>query len=153
SQVTANPTFSTNTATDPNTQFSFFYSAPGLAMQVINEAINNSTHLWPAAVTFSPTVDILGFDGLPIPAVYAQGYQGDNGKRYLLVTNKSGASLPLNLQSGGTGIVGPFTVSSISSPDPTANNSPSAQTSVQIVTAPSLNPVTVGPYSVTRIEW
>ena len=40
--VMSNPSYSTNTATDPNTQFQFYYSASGVALQVANLAINSS---------------------------------------------------------------------------------------------------------------
>jgi hypothetical protein len=91
-QVAANPEFSTNTATDPNTQFQFYTSAPGLAMAVANRAINGGTRIWPTTVSGGPTVAIAGFDGNRIPAIYAQTYVAGNGSHYLLITNKS--SLP-----------------------------------------------------------
>ena len=78
-QVTADPNYSTNTATDPNTPFEFYASAPALALAVANQAINNSTHIWPTTVSGGPAVPIQGYDGNPIPAIYSQAYQGDNG--------------------------------------------------------------------------
>ena len=70
-QVEANPDYSTNTATNPLTQFQFYTSAPGLAMEVANQAINSGNQLLPTTVAGGPTVQILGFDGNPIPAIYA----------------------------------------------------------------------------------
>jgi len=151
-QIKANPNYSTNTATDPNTQFSFYYSAPALALEVLNLAINNSTNIWPTTVTGSPTVPILGYDGNPVPALFAQGYMGDNGTNYLVVTNKSGAAVPLGLEVNGSLLETMVTVSYVSNSD-TAQNTATDQTNVQIVTTTSPNPITIGPYSVTRIEW
>jgi hypothetical protein len=44
-------------------------------------------------------------------------------------------------------------VSYISNASDTAQNTAAAQTTVQIVTTTSPNPVTVGPYSVTLVQW
>ncbi len=151
-QVAANPNYSTDTATDPNTQFSFYYSAPALALEVLNLAVNNSTNIWPTTVTGSPTVPILGYDGNPIPAIFAQGYMGDNGLHYLLVTNKSGSSVPLALEVNGSLLETTVTVSYVSGSD-TAQNTATDQNNVQIVTTTSPNPITLGPYSVTRVQW
>jgi hypothetical protein len=147
-----NPDYSTDTATDPNTQFSFYYSAPALALEVSNLAINNSTNIWPTTVTGSPTVPILGYDGDPIPAIFAQGYMGDDGLHYLVVTNKSGSSVPLALEVNGSLLETTVTVSYVSGSD-TAQNTATDQNNVQIVTTTSPNPITLGPYSVTRVQW
>lgn len=152
-QVDANPNYSTDTATNPKTQFSFYYSAPALAMEIANQAINNSTHSWPTTVTGGPTVPILGYDGNPVPAVYAQGYPGDNGTSYLLITNKSGQAVPLGIEVNGSLLPGIVTLSYISNPSDTAQNTAAAQNNVQIVNTTAANPLTVGPYSLTRVEW
>jgi hypothetical protein len=153
SKVRANPSFSTNTATDPNTQFSFYYSVSGLCMQVVNQAVNDSNAVWPTVVNGGPTVPIQGYDGLPIPAVYAQAYQGVSGKHYLLVTNKSGTSIQLGIEVNGELLPGSVTITSVSNSSDVAANTATNQTNVQVASATSANPVTVGPYSVTRIEW
>ena len=75
-KVAGNPNYSTDTSTNPNTQYSFYYSTNALAMEVANLAINSSNATWPTTVTGGPTVPILGYDGNPVPAVFAQGYQG-----------------------------------------------------------------------------
>ncbi|HUE21278.1 MAG TPA: putative Ig domain-containing protein, partial [Bryobacteraceae bacterium] len=152
-QLAANPNYSTDTATNPNTQFSFYYSAPGLAIEVLNLAVNNSTGIWPTTVTGSPTVPILGYDGNPVPAVFAQGYVGENGVHYLVVTNKSGSAVPVGLEVNGSLLESTVTVSYVSNSDPTAQNTATDQNNVQIVNNTSPNPITVGPYSVTRIQW
>ena len=63
-----------------NTQFQFYYSTSGLALEVLNQAVNSSTATWATTVSGGPTVPILGYDGNPIPAVFAQGYQGGDGR-------------------------------------------------------------------------
>ena len=109
-QVTANPNYSTNTATDPNTPFEFYTSAPALALAVANQAINNSTHIWPTTVSGGPAVPIQGYDGNPIPAIYSQAYQGDDASNYLLITNKSAYPSKVTIQVNGTNMTRTLTV-------------------------------------------
>jgi hypothetical protein len=152
-QLANNPNYSTNTATDPNTQFVFYPSANALALQLLNTAVNSSTLTWSTTVSGGPTVPILGYDGNPIPALFAQAYRGANGTRYLVITNKSSESVPLAVEVNGK--LGPasVTASYISNPSDTAQNTATAQTTVQIVTTTWTNPMTIGPYSVTTLQW
>lgn len=150
----ADPNFSTNTATDPNTQYQFYTSAPGWAMAVANEAINNSSHFWRTTITGGSTVPIQGYDGQPIPALYAVAYQGDNGKRYLLITNKAAEAQYVRIRVNGENYESedPIVVASVSNSDAAAANTPTVQNTVEIVTTRERNPIIVGPYSVTRVE-
>ncbi len=152
-RLAKNPNYSTNTATDPNTQFDFYASANALALQVLNQAVNSSTFTWATTVSGGPMAPILGYDGNPVPALFAQAYQGAGGTHYLVVTNKSGRSVPLGLQVNG--VLGPpsLTVSYISNASPTAQNTPSARYTVQVMHATWSNPMTLGPYSVTTLQW
>jgi len=152
-QYRANPNVCLNTATDPNTQFSFYYSTSALALEIANTAINSSNATWPTTLTGGPTVPILGYDGNPVPAVFAQGYQGSNGTHYVLITNKSNASVPVAIEVNGTLLEETVTVSYISNSSDLAENTATDQNNVQIVTTSSPNPITVGPYSVTRVQW
>jgi hypothetical protein len=152
-QVIANPNYCTDTSTDPNTQFSFYFSTSGLALEIANPAINNSNATWPTTLTGGPVVPILGYDGNPVPAVFAQGYQGTDGTHYVLITNKSGSSVPVALQVNGSLLEETVTVSYISGASATAENTAANQNNVQIVTTTSPNPIAVGPYSVTRVQW
>jgi hypothetical protein len=147
------PNWSTDTATDPNTQYQFYTSAPGLAMEVINEAINNSTATWPTTVTGGPTVPIQGYDGQPIPAIYAQAYKGKGGVAYVVITNKSAATCTATIEVNGTGVGATMGVIWVSNPSALVANTPQAPTTVQIQTASSANPLTIGPYSVTVVKW
>jgi len=152
-QVKANPNYSTNTATNPNTQFQFYYSTNALALEVANTAINGSNATWATVVNGGPTVPIEGYDGNPIPAVFAQGYQGTGGQHYLLVTNKSNAPVQMAVEVDGNLLQQTLALTYISSTSDTAQNTATNQTAVQIQTATSPNPVTIGPYSVTLIQW
>jgi hypothetical protein len=152
-EVQKNPNYSTDTSTNPNTQYQFYYSTDALAMEVANLAINNSNATWPTTVTGGPTVPIEGYDGNPVPAVFAQGYQGTDGTSYLLITNKSNSSVQLAIEVDGNVLQSTVTVSYISNASDTAENTATAQNTVQIVTTTSPNPITIGPYSVTRVEW
>ena len=88
-----------------------------------------------------------------MPAIFAQGFQGTDGTHYLLITNKSSSSVPVAIEVDGNVLQSNVTVSYISSATDTAQNTATAQTAVQIVTTTSANPITVGPYSVTRVQW
>lgn len=153
SQVEADSTYSTDTSTNPNTQFSFYYSAPALGLEIVNQAVNSSNATWATTVNGGPTVPISGYDGQPVPAVYAQGYQGTDGTHYLVITNKSGSSVPMAIEVNGTLLENTVTISYISSTSDTTQNTASQQNNVQIVTTTSPNPITIGPYSVTRVQW
>ena len=122
-------------------------------MGIANLAINGSNATWPTTVTGGPTVPIEGYDGNPVPAVFAQGYQGTDGTHYLLITNKSSSSVPIAIEVDGDVLQSTVMVSYISNASDTAQNTATAQTNVQIVTTTSPNPITVGPYSVTRVQW
>jgi hypothetical protein len=153
-QYAANPAYSTNTATNPNTQFQFYMSAPGLAVQVANQAINSGTRIWPTTVTGSPMVNINGFDGNPIPAIYAQMYLANTGKHYLLITNKSGKSPMVSIRVNGAKVQGTLNVTYVSNSSPVAANSAQSPTNVQIqTTTTSSNPIQLAPFSVTTVMW
>jgi hypothetical protein len=150
-QVAANPDFSTNTATDPNTPFQFYTSAPGLAMQVANIAINSATRIWPTTVAGGPTV--AGASGDRILAVYAQAYVAASGRHYLLITNKSSLSQMATINLNGAAVQGALNVIYVSNSSPSAANTAQSPTNVQIQTAASSNPIQLAPYSVTTVWW
>jgi hypothetical protein len=152
-QVAANPDFFTNTAIDPSTPFQFYTSAPGVALGVANYAINDSTATWPTTVTGGPMVPILGYDGQPIPAVYAQGYRATTGRHHLLITNKSSATCSTTIQLNGSQVNDKLTVIAVSNPSGLVANTAQAPHTVQLTTMTSANPISVGPYSVTFVTW
>jgi alpha-L-arabinofuranosidase len=120
---------------------------------VANQAINNSTNIWTTTVTGGPTVPIIGYDGNPIPAIYAQAYKGNNGLHYLLITNKAAASLNVAIQVNGAHLTTTLNVSSVSNSSPAAANSAELPNNVQIQTATATSPLVIGPNSVTSVSW
>ncbi len=152
-QIAANPNFYTNTATDPNTQFQFYTSAPGLAVEVANQAMYNSTQIWPTTVTGGSTVPILGYDGLPIPAIYGQAYMGSAGNHYLVITNKASQAKLVTIRLNGVNVTGTLNVATVANASPSAANTAQAQNNVQIQTLTATNPLQVGSYSVTTVSW
>lgn len=152
-QVAGDPNFSTNTATNPNTQFQFYTSAPGLALEVANQAINNSANIWPTTVTGGPFVNIQGYDGKPIPALYAQGYMGNAGSHYVVITNKSPTTCTTTIQMNGVKVSGTLNVSTVTNPSGYVANTAAAPNTVQIQTMSLVNPISIGPYSVTVVKW
>ena len=82
-----------NSGTTTNTSglnFGFFLSAQAAGEAVANGALHNSIGVYATTTTGGPTAPTDG--GGSIPAVYAQAYQGGNGKRYVVLTNKSASS-------------------------------------------------------------
>jgi len=152
-QVTADPAWSTDTATNPNTPYQFYTSAPGLAMEILNQAINNSAGTWPTTVTGGPYVAIQGYGGQSIPAVYAQGYQGSGGKQYIAITNKSASTCTTTIKMNGKPVTASMTVTTVTNSSAYVSNTAAAPNTVQIQTSTSGNPISIGPYSVTVVEW
>ena len=152
-QVAANPNWATNTATNPNTQYQFYMSAPGIALEVANQAFNLATAVYPTTVTGGPTVPILGYSGTPVPAIYAQGYLGSSGKYHLVITNKSSITCTATLQLNSVQLKGTLNVSTVSNPNSLANNTATAQNNVVSQSFTSTSPITIGPYSVTAVAW
>ncbi|MGA2738087.1 MAG: hypothetical protein ABSG65_11650 [Bryobacteraceae bacterium] len=152
-QLAENPNYSTDTATNPNTQFQFYRSAPGLAVEVANTAINSGTQIWPTTVSGGPTVAISGFNGDRIPAVYAQTYVSVSGRHYLLVTNKSSAAQTATVVLNGATVQSTLNVIYVSNTSPTAANTAQSPNTVKIQTATSTNPIQLAPYSVTTVWW
>ena len=82
-----------NSGTTVNTtglNFGFFVSAQAAGEAVANAALHNSIGVYPTTTTGGPTAPIIGGS---IPAVYAQAYDGGNGKHYVVLTNKSASAM------------------------------------------------------------
>ena len=120
---------------------------------MLNQAVNSSNSSWATTVSGGPTVPILGYTGNPIPALFAQGYQGTDGSHYLVITNKSDSSVPLAVEVDGTLRPTSVTAAYVSNASDTAQNTATDPTNVQIVNTVWSNPMIIGPYSVTRLQW
>ena len=75
------------------------------------------------------------------------------GSNYLLITNKSGYPSKVTIQVNGTNMARTLTVTYVSNSDKSISNTASAPNTVQIKTVTSGNPVVIGPYSVTTVQW
>ena len=149
--------FTTNTAGLP---FGFFLTAQVCGSSVANWALTRSTAVYPTTVgTNCPTVpaDTNGPDGpqmaSTIPAIYAQAYQGGNGKRYVVLTNKGSNAVPVQITQDGAALTNQFLETFVSGRDPAATNSAPQSSPVHIQTAAVTNIVTLPEYSVVRLEW
>lgn len=82
----ANGGYITNTE---NLPFGFYLSAQAMAQSVAYWAVNRSIAVYPTSIgTNGPTVPSNTNFVATMPAIYAQAYQGGNGKRYVVLTNK-----------------------------------------------------------------
>jgi alpha-L-arabinofuranosidase len=149
--------YTTNTAGLP---FGFFLTAPVCGSSVANWALTRSTGVYVTSVgTNCPTVpvDTNSPDGpaltAAIPAIYAQAYQGGNGKRYVVLTNKGSNAVPVQITQDGVALTNQFLETFVTGNDPTATNTSPQSSPVQIQTATVTNGVTIPEYSVVRLEW
>ena len=132
--------YTTNTAGWP---FGFFLSAQVCGSSVADWALTRSTAVYPTTVgTNGPTVPAeTNGDGAYIPAIYAQAYQGGNGKRYVVLTNKGSNAVPVQITQDGAVLTNQFLETFVAGSDPSATNSSPQNSPVQIQSATATNPV------------
>lgn len=87
-----------NTSDYPTIDFKAYFTVPGLALKLANEAINGSYAVYKTTSTGSVHVPRTKKDS--IPAIYAQAYKGMDGKNYLLIVNKSAVAHNAYIQYG-----------------------------------------------------
>jgi hypothetical protein len=134
--------------------FGYFLSAQGSAEAVAFWAINRSSAVYPTTVgTNCPTVpmDTNGFGTMA--SVYAQGYQGANGRRYVLLTNKGSNAVPAQITQDGLALTNQFLETFVTGGDPSVVNVNPPANNVVIQSQLTNNPITIPPYSVVRLEW
>ena len=120
---------------------------------VLIGAINRSTAVCATTVgTNCPTVP-MDTNGTPLPAIYAQAYQGDNGRRYVLLTNKGSNAVPVQITQDGNTLTNPFLETFVTGSDPSVVNSNPATNNIVIQTMTVTNPVIIPEFSVVRLEW
>jgi hypothetical protein len=151
-----NTAYNHNTTTNTaGLNFGFFLSAQAAGEAVANGALYRSTAVYPTTTTNGPTVPIYG--GSNVPAVYAQAYQGGNGKRYVIVINKGASNLLASIKQDGVAQgnanTNKFLETFVTGADPSLTNSSPPPNNVSIQTQTGGNPVTIPPYSVMRLEW
>lgn len=139
----------TNTA---GLNFGFFVSAQAAGEAVANVALHNSIGVYTTTTAGGPTAPT---NGGSIPAVYAQAYDGGNGKHYVVLTNKSSSATVARITQGGADITIPMQMTFVTGTDPSASNSglPSDRVQIQTQAVPSSAAVPIPPYSVVRLEW
>jgi hypothetical protein len=137
-----------------NLPFGFFLSAQVTAEAVAYWAINRSTALYATTIgTNGPTVsDTTNYD-VTMPAIYGQAYQGGNGKRYVVLTNKGSNAAPVQIMQDGVALANSFLETFVTGSDPSATNSSPDLSPVFIQTQTTNNPVIIPEYSVVRLEW
>jgi hypothetical protein len=141
----------TNTQNSP---FGFYLCAQVTAEAVAYWAINRSTALYATTVgTNGPTVPDTTNYNATMPAIYAQAYQGGNGKRYVLLTNKGSDAAPAQILQDGVALTNSFLETFVTGSDPSATNTSPEVSAVEIQSQTATNPVTIPPYSVVRLEW
>jgi alpha-L-arabinofuranosidase len=141
----------TNTA---GLNFGFFLSAQVCGQAVANWALARSTAVYPTTIgTNSPGVSIETNGPATIPAIYAQAYQGGNGKRYVVLTNKGSNAVPVQITQNGVVLTNQFLETFVTGSDPAATNAPPPNSAIQIQSQLTNNPVTIPQYSVVRLEW
>jgi hypothetical protein len=134
--------------------FGYFLSAQGSAEAVAYWALNRSTAVYPTIVGANcPTVptDTNGIGTMP--AVYAQAYQGGNGKRYVVLTNKGSNAVPVQITQDGVALTNQLLETFVTGSDPSVVNSNPPTNNVVIQTNTVINPVTIPEFSVVRLEW
>ncbi len=135
--------------------FGYFLSAQGAAEAVAYGALNRSTAVFATTVGTNCPVVPMDTNGTPtIPAIYAQAYQGGNGKRYVLLTNKGSNTVPVQIMQDGVAFTNhQFLETFVAGSDPSVVNSNPPTNNVAILTLTVTNPVTIPQYSVVRLEW
>jgi alpha-L-arabinofuranosidase len=142
---------STNTA---GMKFGFYLSAQAAGEAVANWALTRSTAVYATTVgTNGPTVYIDTNGISTIPAIYAQAYQGGNGKRYVVLTNKGSNAVPVQITQDGVVLADQFLETFVTGSDPSVMNSNPPPNAIQIQSQLTNNPVTIPEYSVVRLEW
>jgi hypothetical protein len=142
---------STNTAGLP---FGFYLGAQVCGEAVADWALTRSTAVYATTVgTNGPTVPIDTNGIASIPAIYAQAYQGGNGKRYVVLTNKGATNAVVQIVQDGVAVTNQFLETFVTGTDPSAPNAPPPGSAIQLQSQLTNNPVTIPEYSVVRLEW
>jgi hypothetical protein len=134
--------------------FGYFLSAQGSAEAVAYWAINRSIAVYATTVgTNGPTVPMDTNGIATIPAVYAQAYQGGNGKRYVVLTNKGSNAAPVQITEDGLALTNELLETFVTGSDPSVINTNPPLNNVVIQSQTTNSPVTIPQYSVVRLEW
>lgn len=124
-------------------------TAEGMAQRVINGGINLCNYRFSSAITGDVTVeaDNKHTKVTEVPALFGGVYQGSNGKRYILMTNKS--DIAHELKISGITLPEEVMITYISSTSPFITNNEMEEKSKTVKSANLI----IEPYSINRIEW
>jgi hypothetical protein len=141
----------TNTAGLP---FGFYLGAQVAGEAVADWALTRSTAVYATSVGSNGPVVPLDTNGVgTMPALYAQAYQGGNGKRYVVLTNKGSNSAPVEITQDSVVLTNQFLETFVTGGDPGATNPPPPNSAIQIQSQWTNNPVIIPGYAVVRLEW
>jgi hypothetical protein len=146
--------YENNTTTDTSgLDFGFFLSAQAAGEAVANGALHNSIRVYATTTTGGPTAPADG--GGSIPAVYAQAYEGRDGKRYVVLTNKGASNAVAQIMQDGVVRTHQMLMTFVTGTLPGLVNTGVVPDNVQIQTRTVTTPgaVTIPRYSVVRLEW
>jgi hypothetical protein len=146
--------YENHTTTDTSgLDFGFFLSAQAAAESVAYGALHNSKRVYATTTTGGPTAPING--GGSIPAIYAQAYEGRDGQRYVVLTNKSASNAVAQILQDGVVRTRPMHMTFVTGIHPRMVNTGVVPENVPIQTQTVATPgaVTIPPYSVVRLEW
>jgi hypothetical protein len=135
--------------------FGYFLSAQVSGEAIAYWAINRSTAVYPTTVGANgPTVPMDTNRLTSMPAIYAQSYQGGNGKRYVVLTNKGSNAVPVQITQDGVALTNRFLETFVTGNDPSVvNSNPTTPSNIVIQAATVTNAVSIPEYSVVRLEW
>jgi hypothetical protein len=143
--------YTTNTQ---NLPFGFYFSAQVAAEAVAYWAINRSTAVYATTVsTNGPTVPMNTNYDATMPAIYAQAYQGGNGKRYVVLTNKGSTNVLVKIMQNSLEVTNQFLETFVTGSDPSMTNTSPQASPIYIQSQLTNDPVTIPQYSVVRLEW
>jgi hypothetical protein len=141
-----------NTSTDKKVDFEPYYTVPGLALRLANEAINHSDGAYLTSSTGGGKVAVSATDS--IAAVYAQAYRGMDNTTYLLITNKSARSYTARLETGQKSFNDhmPFQIGYVHADDYQKANDGSLK-DLTIKRNKGTGHFTIPAYSVMKVSW
>jgi len=134
--------------------FGFYLGAQVAGEAVADWALTRSSAVYATTVGANgPTVPIDTNGIAAIPAIYAQAYQGGNGKRYVVLTNKGSNAVPVQITQDSVAVTNQFLETFVTGSDPSTTNLPPPNSTIQIQSQLTNNPVTIPAYAVVRLEW
>ena len=139
-----------DTANATTYPFGYYMAAPGMALEVVDQAINSGVGMWPTTSTGGTYVSYNNGSGTSgsMPAVYAQAVKHSTNPQHLLLTNKSAVSQTVNIKVNGT-----LLSTTVFSTTYITASAPDTITGISIQTGSSTGSVTLPPYSVMNVSW